>query len=603
MSDKANLIKLVADAQDGDQASFEQLAEVAQERLRVYVYRLTLRDDVAQDIVQETMLEMFKVLGKLKDVERFWSWLYGIAHNKLRRHYRTANRQKAVPIEDIDHARLTKDSKEGLEKLVGEELKRTVVSAMSGLKQRHRAVLTMRCYDQMKYSQIAETLGCSEFGARMLFLRAKRALGSKLAKKGLGKGSVLTALIVFGQLTSDSQAVAAQISITGSILKVGIVAEIAGAVTSKAAVVVIATAGAVGGSTLVLDSNSKAINSTNDQFENETSVSITTLRNEDRMTENWYFFPKGTGEQVMIRFVECSTTGRPLYCRQLQNERANYFFDVNKNTVYINNHRAWRDDYSVWQLPTDGDELSEFIDRVQGQTVDLEGDNEGTKYVPMKGGGLLAICVNKDEKAESSTSYMRHRNLLSEDYFQYDWSDSTRVIDNRDTMHKRGWTYFTVSGQLNGKEVSGTGCVPFVYEASKSHLPWMRLRVGDKMYTNDGFAGLARPWMGLHAIDVVRRDAARQKIEFETRLNNNRDKSMVVLSLSDNELLYTIDMENDLIEKIAIRGTSTGLLEFSYMQDVSGAAGEFDTPAGNINTKRIQGDMSWLIGLAEGQLD
>ena len=89
MDRQAGEIELVARAQQGDKESLNRLAEMGRERLRVYVYRLTQKDDLTQEIVQESLLEMCKVLGKLQKTDRFWPWLYGIATNKLHRHYRT----------------------------------------------------------------------------------------------------------------------------------------------------------------------------------------------------------------------------------------------------------------------------------------------------------------------------------------------------------------------------------------------------------------------------------------------------------------------------------------------------------------------------------
>ena len=56
---------------------------------------------------------------------------------------------------------------------------------MSSLKPRYREILVMRCYEEMDYSEIANELGCTEFGARVLFFRAKRALAKALSKRGL----------------------------------------------------------------------------------------------------------------------------------------------------------------------------------------------------------------------------------------------------------------------------------------------------------------------------------------------------------------------------------------------------------------------------------
>ena len=59
--------ELVKRAQLGDEDSLNLLAEWARPELSAYVYRITLQPELTQEIVQESMLEMFKVLGKLEN--------------------------------------------------------------------------------------------------------------------------------------------------------------------------------------------------------------------------------------------------------------------------------------------------------------------------------------------------------------------------------------------------------------------------------------------------------------------------------------------------------------------------------------------------------
>ncbi|MHC4204121.1 MAG: RNA polymerase sigma factor, partial [Planctomycetota bacterium] len=220
MDQQSDQIELIRRAQCGDRQCLGQLAKQARERLYTYVYRLTQQNDLAEEIVQESLLEMCKVIGKLKKSDRFWPWLYGIAINKLRRYYRTEQAQRRVAVSSMKRKSTVKERQDGLENLVSEELKHIVSGAMKKLRTRHKAVLVMRCYDGMPYSDIAESMGCSEFSTRMLFLRAKRALQRELSRNGFGKSSLLAALVLFGKITSPSEAAAAQISVTAAVTKV-----------------------------------------------------------------------------------------------------------------------------------------------------------------------------------------------------------------------------------------------------------------------------------------------------------------------------------------------------------------------------------------------
>ena len=80
MSKNLDYVRLVERAQNGDKQGLEHLSELAEERLREDVGRITLNPDLTQDIVQETMLEMLKKLDKLREIDRFWKWLTNIAY-------------------------------------------------------------------------------------------------------------------------------------------------------------------------------------------------------------------------------------------------------------------------------------------------------------------------------------------------------------------------------------------------------------------------------------------------------------------------------------------------------------------------------------------
>ena len=617
MDEQLDYIELVKRAQLGDKQCLDRLAELARERLCVYVYRLTLQDDLTQEIVQETMLEMCKILGKLKRNDRFWPWLYGIAVNKIRRHRRTESTQRKLAMSQAKHGASPKQREQGLENLVSQELKQIVSTAMQRLKTRHRAVLVMRCYDGMSYSQIAESMGCSEFSTRMLFLRAKRSLQKQLSRNGLGKGSLLAVLVLFGKMTAPTEAVAAEVSITAATTKVGFLAGLAGLATSKTAILSLTTAGVLTAGSIVATSGPEKTTVKPHQKSARSSNIVSPLgRAYNGNEEYWYFFPDGPGGPMMMR-VKSDVGGTKPYCQLLQNDQANYHY--RDNTVYINNHRMYANDFGVLRFPTDSPQLNEFLSRVEGNRGQMQ-------YVSAKGKGLLVIAALNEQEGNNRFWAIRHYNVLDEDYFQSDWPARVRIVDNRDIMHKRGWTYFRVSGQIDGKRVSGSGRIPFVYAASGRYSPWLKLRLGDNLRIVDGpaearvygargaliaryepgsfFKGLTRPWMGLHTIDTVRRDAAEQSIWFETKHARGSNKTEIAVNCGQVDLVYTIDLDADVIDEIAFwaGNDKRGQLRFSYLQNIEDVDDEFAEPrTESYRRPRRQGEgLLWLAQLAEG---
>jgi len=611
-------IELIRRAQLGDKQCLGQLAQQARERLRTYVFRLTQRDDLAQEIVQESLLEMCKVLGKLKKADRFWPWLYGIAINKLRRHYRTEQKQQRLAVSSAKRRGTLKERQDGLENLVSEELKQIISASMQKLRTRHKAVLIMRCYDGMTHSEIAESMGCSEFSTRMLFLRAKKALQRELSRNGFGKGSLLAALVLFGKMTAPSKAAAAQVTVAASTMKIGLLTGIVGLATTKTAIVSFTAATALTAGTIVSTSGPwkqgtegprpSVANQAIGQFD----------QNSNAQEEYWYYFPQGLEKPMMLR-AKSGTAGDKSYWQILQNDRANYYY--HNNSVHINNYRMWAKDLSVLTVPTDNPELTDFLCKVQPST-------KAMNHIAANGRGLLLIAVRGKAKDINQSWAVRHYNVLEEDYFQSDWPATAKVFDNRDAMHKRGWTYFRVSGQVNGQNVFGTGRIPFVYATSEQYSPWLNLQVGslmivdtykeaylnrlqsDQFETYPGgsfFKGLTRPWMGLHTIDTVRRDAAEQRISFETKHTPGSQFAQVELICKGLRLIYKIDLEMDVIDEITFSTDqgSSGNLKFSYLQSIEGAGAteEFKPP----RPKRRKASNSspgllWLAKLVEGSM-
>jgi RNA polymerase sigma-70 factor (ECF subfamily) len=73
---------LVLRCRQGDSEAFSQLVNHWQDRLWQYAYRLTLSNAAACDLAQETWCAVVAGLHKLKDVDVFPSWLFGIHHRK-----------------------------------------------------------------------------------------------------------------------------------------------------------------------------------------------------------------------------------------------------------------------------------------------------------------------------------------------------------------------------------------------------------------------------------------------------------------------------------------------------------------------------------------
>jgi hypothetical protein len=265
-------------------------------------------------------------------------------------------------------------------------------------------------------------------------------------------------------------------------------------------------------------------------------------------------------------------------CVFLQNAEGNYVYDARKNAVCMVNHRQYYKDGTVRRLPTDERQAYE------------------------NGPHLMMIVEGSGDVRRIYQAEYPH--ALKDEYFQYSWQSGTKVVDNRDTMHRRGWTYFKVSGEIGGQMASGAGRVPFVYDAAGENWAWMKIRVGDREITDTSLSGFSRPWIGLHTIDMVRRDAARKGISFETKLEPGAEKAEVAVHTGKARLVYTIDMERDVVEEIRVTSADgkEGRLRFTYLQDIEDVDAEFAEPVLRSYPSAPQEGrgMLWLLETAFG---
>jgi len=610
MSQCTDHITLVRQAQQGQAEARRDLVRLAEARLAEYVGRLTLDRELTKDIVQESIAEMLKILDTLKDPQRFWCWLYTITLNKVRAHYRRRWRRRETPLSDVAQDWLQADQQDVLAELVTEELKQIVVRAIRELEPRQRAVLTMRCYDQMSYGQISKAMGCSQLGARALFHRAKKTLARLLNSHGIDKSALPAALLFFGKLSARSEAAAAAVSITASALQVGPWATVAATATQPLVVAALLIAATVGMSGILV-TRVGFWNRTPQQGAISTDVPPALAVSQDASC--WYYYPPGTADMVMIR-----TTGQGIaYSQWLQKEQANYY--RRGDTITIRNHRQFAPDLSVWRLPTDPPTLRRFLQR-------QDRHDPGLDYVAPSPRGLLVAVeqAQADRRQQVTLSY----DVSMEDYFRHDWSTDATIVDERDDVHRRGWTYFTIGGRVGEQPVSGFGRLPFVASAVGEHGPLLRLTVGDGLTILDAgsaaqmcdgsgtilghypggsfFQGLGRPWSGLHTIDTIRRDAALAGIAFDTKALPDGRRVEVLLDGRGEHLTYRVHLYQDWIESISFskEGVTIGEWVFSYP-----APDEVDPhrlpAAPSPLSRRAQSPAPnglWLMRLAQGSL-
>jgi RNA polymerase sigma-70 factor (ECF subfamily) len=240
---------IITKAQRGDRISMGQLAEAAEPRLLTYIFRLTLSQDLAEELCQKTLVKMVQSLKTLKNIDQFWNWLLRHAMGEVQHYYRDQKRLHEVEIEALNREYfkqyVARNHNDGLDQLTRIELSEIVYEAIAQLKFTYRSVMVLRCYEQLSFAEIAQLMNCKEFGARVLFYRAKHALRQHLSRNGFRKEMLLTGLGLFGILTLSSKATSTACSVNTASLNVGLAATLAGSLGTRLGITIITAISAI----------------------------------------------------------------------------------------------------------------------------------------------------------------------------------------------------------------------------------------------------------------------------------------------------------------------------------------------------------------------
>lgn len=243
MGEDTSYLELIKQAQLGRVDSMSRLSEEAKGKICIYIYRVTFDYHLAQDLSQDTVLEMIKSLKRLKieSANSFRSWLYRTALGKIQHHFRHQSNKKIEQKITADRAELLnlvpQDCRSGLNTLLQKELSQVILKAMGQTKAVYRNILTLRCFDEMSYADIAMIMGVSKMQAMLLFFRAKQSLKKQLARNGFKKEHLLPAIGLFGAITASStKSASAAVTVSAASAKVSVTTAVIGTATSTAGI-------------------------------------------------------------------------------------------------------------------------------------------------------------------------------------------------------------------------------------------------------------------------------------------------------------------------------------------------------------------------------
>ena len=161
----------------GDTSGLAGLLTRHQDRLFRYLLRLVGDPSVAEDVFQQTWLQVAEKI-KRYDAERpFAPWLVTVARNLALDQLR---RLRPVSLEEADEPAAPASGSDPLERAMTRQTTARVDAALGTLRPLDREVLTLRFEDELELPELATTLGVPLPTAKARLYRALERLRGKL---------------------------------------------------------------------------------------------------------------------------------------------------------------------------------------------------------------------------------------------------------------------------------------------------------------------------------------------------------------------------------------------------------------------------------------
>ncbi len=145
----------IRQAAQGDERAFERLFRCYAPRIFRFAMSYLYDPTLAEEVVQETMIAVWKSAKDYKEQSQVSTWILGIARNKALDRARARQREPEV-LREIDRRASVRATPEQIARRDSQAER--VRSALEKLSPEHREVMMLAFYNELSYSEIAQIL-------------------------------------------------------------------------------------------------------------------------------------------------------------------------------------------------------------------------------------------------------------------------------------------------------------------------------------------------------------------------------------------------------------------------------------------------------------
>jgi len=166
----------------GDLAAFEELYRRHFRRVYAIALRMTASPEEAEDLAQETFIQLFKKIGSFRGDSAFTTWLHRMTVNQVLMHFR---RRKSRPEYTTEEGETPVQIVQGTENQNRMPVVDRIVleDAIAKLPVGYRSVFVLHDVEGYEHNEVAEMLGISEGTSKSQLHKARLKLRSLIRQQ------------------------------------------------------------------------------------------------------------------------------------------------------------------------------------------------------------------------------------------------------------------------------------------------------------------------------------------------------------------------------------------------------------------------------------
>lgn len=152
------LMRLLA---SGKNEAFSEIYDRYANKIYSFLMRtLAQQTELAEDILQEVFIKIARAPEKFNAEKIFKPWLYAVAYNECKMHWRSAKNKPHQDISNYNHLAANHEMIDDI--LHKKEMQLQIRKLVLDMDEPHRTVISLRYFDELSLKEIAEIMDTSE---------------------------------------------------------------------------------------------------------------------------------------------------------------------------------------------------------------------------------------------------------------------------------------------------------------------------------------------------------------------------------------------------------------------------------------------------------